>query len=232
MPHEKIKLLIVDDEASTRELMTQIFTSLGHNVTSAEDGFTALAEIRKQLPDIILSDLNMPGMSGFELLSVVRRRFPAIQAIAMSGAFSGDAVQPGVAADAFYEKASKLPILLQIIETMACSKSPPLRHAPSPIWILSNGHTPAGKASVTIVCPDCFRTFPQIIEEDRRLVHETDCIYCETLIHYAILAPTDAASPQAFQRKAVVAVPLALLSPASGLAADLPIRLQNEVTTA
>jgi len=43
-------------------------------------------------------------MSGFELLSVVRRRFPAIQLIAMSGAFSGDGIPPGVAADAFMKK--------------------------------------------------------------------------------------------------------------------------------
>ena len=55
---------------------------------SAEDGFSALEEIRRLTPDVLLSDLNMPHMSGFELLSVVRRRFPAIYAIAMSGAFS------------------------------------------------------------------------------------------------------------------------------------------------
>jgi len=224
MPHDKIKLLIVDDEPSTRSLMTQIFTALGHTVSSAEDGFAALAEIRRQRPDILLSDLNMPGMSGFELLSVVRRRFPAMQVIAMSGAFSGDTIQPGVAADAFYEKASSLPLLLKIVEDMTHQDRPELLHStdPSPIWILSHGHTPSGKASVTIVCPECFRTFLQIIEEIRRLIHETDCIYCDTLIHYAILAPTDAASPQAFQQKAIVAIPLALLAPAFSHAPDHP----------
>lgn len=213
LPAGKIHLLIVDDEPSTRYLMTQIFTNLGHSVRSAEDGFSALAQIRHQTPDILLSDLNMPGMSGFELLSVVRRRFPEMGVIAMSGAFSGDAIQPGVAADAFYEKASNLPVLLEIMATMS-APGPQLarRHStdPSPIWILSSGHTLTNKASVTIVCPECFRTFPQVIEEKRRLIHETICIYCETLIHYAILAPTDAASPQAFQRKTV---PLEMMQP-------------------
>lgn len=64
----------------------------------------ALVEIRKEIPDILLSDLNMPGMSGFELLSVVRSSFPSIRAIAMRGAFSGVEVPIGIAADAFYKK--------------------------------------------------------------------------------------------------------------------------------
>jgi len=213
LPTGKVHLLIVDDEPTTRLLMSQIFTNLGHSVRSAEDGFSALAEIRHQLPDILLSDLNMPGMSGFELLSVVRRRFPQMGVIAMSGAFSGDAVQPGVAADAFYEKASRLHVLLELVNSML-APGPQLarRHSadPSPIWILSAGHTLTNKASVTIVCPECFRTFPQVIEERHRLIHETACIYCATLIHYAILAPTDAASPQAFQRKSI---PLPMMQP-------------------
>jgi CheY-like chemotaxis protein len=89
MLNAKRKLLIVDDEVSLRSSLSQIFTTFGYSVRSAEDGFSALAAMRNEIPDILLSDLNMPGMSGFELLSVVRRRFPAIQVIAMSGAFFG-----------------------------------------------------------------------------------------------------------------------------------------------
>src|ERR1700747_2682690 len=97
MPHAQAKLLIVDDDPSLRMSLSHIFTEWGYSVRSAEDGFSALFEIRQEIPDIILSDLNMPGMSGFEFLSVVRRRFPEIHVIAMSGAFSGDGVPPGVA---------------------------------------------------------------------------------------------------------------------------------------
>lgn len=84
----KAKMLIVEDEPTTRTLLTQIFTGLGHPVRAAEDGFSALEQIREDVPDILLSDLNMPRMSGFELLSVVRRRIPNIYVIATSGAFS------------------------------------------------------------------------------------------------------------------------------------------------
>jgi CheY-like chemotaxis protein len=118
MPYAQAKLLIVDDDPSLRMSLSHIFTELGYSVRIAEDGFSALFEIRQEIPDIILSDLNMPGMSGFEFLSVVRRRFPGIHLIAMSGAFSGDGVQPGVAADAFYEKATSLGSLLQIVEAV------------------------------------------------------------------------------------------------------------------
>jgi CheY-like chemotaxis protein len=83
------KLLIVEDEPLIRSTLSAIFVELGHEVDSAEDGFSALEKIRQSKPDIILSDLNMPGMSGFELLSVVRRRLPSIYVIATSGAYSG-----------------------------------------------------------------------------------------------------------------------------------------------
>ncbi len=135
MSNAKVKLLIVDDDESVRESLAQLFMEFGHSVRSAEDGPSALLEIRQEVPDIILSDLNMPRMSGFEFLSIVRRRFPTIRVIAMSGAFSIEDVPSGVAADAFYEKGPKLSLLLQIVQAMTSEeRSPPLHHrAPAPI---------------------------------------------------------------------------------------------------
>ena len=83
---------------------------------NASDGFSALAEIRDETPDLILFDLNMPGMAGFELLSVVRRRFPSIRVIAMSSGLSGTDIPNGVAADAFYRKGADPGLLLRILE--------------------------------------------------------------------------------------------------------------------
>jgi CheY-like chemotaxis protein len=111
-------LLIVDDEPAIRSLISQVLIGIGYHVRSAEDGVSALAEIRDQMPDIILSDLNMPGMSGFELISVVRQSYPSIQVIAMSGAFSGEEVPSGVAADAFYQKGCGPGSLLKIIRAL------------------------------------------------------------------------------------------------------------------
>jgi CheY-like chemotaxis protein len=117
-PGSPASLLIVDDEPAVRTLISEVLIGIGYHVRSAEDGISALAEIRKQMPDIILSDLNMPGMSGFELISVVRRSYPSIQVIAMSGAFSGEEAPSGIAADAFYQKGCGPGSLLKIIRAL------------------------------------------------------------------------------------------------------------------
>jgi CheY-like chemotaxis protein len=118
MPDVKVRLVIVDDEPSIRISMSEMLTEIGYRVRYAADGFSALSEIRQEAPDILLSDLNMPGMSGFELLLVVRSKFPAIKVIAMSGAFFGNEVPSGVPADAFYQKGSSLISLLKIMESV------------------------------------------------------------------------------------------------------------------
>jgi CheY-like chemotaxis protein len=115
MPIIQTRLLIVDDEPAIRTSMSLALKEIGYEVRAAEDGFSALAEFRKEIPDVLVSDLSMPGMSGFELLSVVRRRFPMMNTVAMSGAFCGDEVPSGVAAHAFYQKGSSTGSLLKIL---------------------------------------------------------------------------------------------------------------------
>ena len=156
-------ILIVEDDVQLRLLLSAILAQAGYKVRTTEDGFSALAEIRTEAPDILLSDLYMSGMSGFELLSVVRRRFPAIQVIAMSSAFSGSDVPTGIAADAFYEKATKVAGLLQIIEATIHFNGlySVYRPGPSaPIWI-----APSGELYVVMACPECLRTFAQVLDK-------------------------------------------------------------------
>ena len=104
-------------------------------------------------PEIPLSDLNMPEMSGFELLSIVRRQFPTISLVGMSGAFLGTQILCGVTADAFYEKGNGVAVLLKTIESL-----PPRNRQscepPEPVWIHGNGRDANGVGFVTITCPD------------------------------------------------------------------------------
>jgi CheY-like chemotaxis protein len=97
-------ILVVDDSPLLRSVLLEMLRECGFSVRTASDGFTALATMRDRLPDVLLSDLQMPGMSGFELLSIVRHRFPSVAAVAMSGAYAGADIPSGVAADAFYPK--------------------------------------------------------------------------------------------------------------------------------
>ncbi len=65
-------LLVVDDEKNTREALSKILSEDGYEVMTAADGFQALDQVTRELPDLILADLKMPGMDGIELLSRAR----------------------------------------------------------------------------------------------------------------------------------------------------------------
>jgi CheY-like chemotaxis protein len=97
-------ILVVDDEPGVRESLQMLLMSKGYDVAVAEDGVGALLQIERMSPDLIVSDLNMPRLSGFELLPVVRLRFPQIAIVAMSGGYKGDDVPSGVVADRFFAK--------------------------------------------------------------------------------------------------------------------------------
>ena len=70
--------VVVDDDLVLLSVLSELLKENHYAVRTASDGFAALAVIRDRVPDVLLSDLNMPRMTGFELLSVVRRRFPTI----------------------------------------------------------------------------------------------------------------------------------------------------------
>jgi CheY-like chemotaxis protein len=115
MAQDPVDIVVVDDNEVLLSVLTEILKECGCSVRTALDGLGALSEIRNRAPEVLLSDLNMPHMSGFELLSIVRRRYPRIKVVAMSGSYSGQCVPNGVAADAFYEKgATSVARLLQI----------------------------------------------------------------------------------------------------------------------
>ena len=105
----KRRILVVDDEPAVREVLAAILRAAGYEVATAANGFEALLQLKRVLPAVIISDLNMPKMSGFELLSVVRRRFPTVSVIASSGAYAHEIVPSGVIADAFHAKGQSDP---------------------------------------------------------------------------------------------------------------------------
>ncbi len=65
-------IVVIDDDAGTRLLVSQVLKKEGHQVMAAEDGAKGLALIREHKPDLVVSDVQMPLMDGFEVLDQVR----------------------------------------------------------------------------------------------------------------------------------------------------------------
>lgn len=81
----KKRILIVDDEFSLRSLMEVVFKDEGYSVSLAEDGISALRTLENGHFDILITDINMPSMNGIELFNNVKKLYPQIPVIFVSG---------------------------------------------------------------------------------------------------------------------------------------------------
>lgn len=82
---EKIDILVVDDEEMMRELLQDVLAMEGYKVETASGGQAALARIKEVQPLLVISDIKMPGMNGFDLLKTIKERFPDMRMIMMTG---------------------------------------------------------------------------------------------------------------------------------------------------
>lgn len=96
------RILVVDDEPDICDLLREILSLAGYDVLVAFDGDSAMTLLRKQPVDLILTDIFMPGKEGIETIMELRRDFPTVKIVAMSGGgktgelhYLRDAVQLG-----------------------------------------------------------------------------------------------------------------------------------------
>lgn len=82
---EQKRLLIVDDEAPVREMFEKFLARKGYQVTTAPDALGALRICKRDVPDLVLADYQMPEMNGLELLRELRNTMPDVPVILMSG---------------------------------------------------------------------------------------------------------------------------------------------------
>lgn len=78
-------LLVVDDEPSLRDIISRYLTGLGHEVRVAASGEAALAAFRDAEADLVLTDINMPGGDGIEIILQLREMGSDVPIVAMSG---------------------------------------------------------------------------------------------------------------------------------------------------
>lgn len=81
---ERKKLLIVDDQAGIRILLTEVFGAEGYETFQAANGKDALAIVREHSPDLVLLDMKIPGMDGLEILKQIKETDRDIKVIMMT----------------------------------------------------------------------------------------------------------------------------------------------------
>ncbi len=120
-----IKILVVDDEAAARSALSELLRDEGYQVHTAGDGFKALGQLEEWAPDIVVTDVQMPGMSGIELMEKIRELVPAVGVVVMTAFGSVEnavaAMQAG--ADDYLTKPVHFPELLLILERLLESKA-------------------------------------------------------------------------------------------------------------
>lgn len=81
----KLKILVVDDDENIREVLSDLLLLEGHEILLAEDGEQALLIFEEILPDLVITDLGMPGISGWEVARRIKSIDPSKKVIVISG---------------------------------------------------------------------------------------------------------------------------------------------------
>jgi CheY-like chemotaxis protein len=173
------RVLLVDDEPGVRSLLSSRLEEAGFEAQQAQDGLDGLVKLRKVLPHVIISDIEMPRMTGIEFISVVRRRFPQIPVIVISG--ESPSVMPLEARpDFWFEKgALDVPKLLEAIHSLARKTAERLNAPQAGNSPLRSQRDASGYLVLT--CTDCLRTF-KVLNEAHAGEHTVQCVYCQALL--------------------------------------------------
>ena len=93
MPH---RILVVDDDLDVREMLCRTLAASGYEAYPAAGGRQAMERLHRDPPDLVITDVVMPDVDGFEVLLKLRLLAPAVQVLVMSG---GGRVEPAIILD-------------------------------------------------------------------------------------------------------------------------------------
>lgn len=83
--HKHLKILVIDDEPMVLDVVCEALEIAGFNVFSATGGELGLEIFRKEQPILVLTDINMPGITGFDILKIIKHESPTTQVLVFSG---------------------------------------------------------------------------------------------------------------------------------------------------
>jgi CheY-like chemotaxis protein len=178
-------VLLVDDDPTIRKFLSSQLEEAGFKAQQAEDGIDGLVKLRDKLPKVIISDLQMPRMSGIEFISVVRQRFPSIPVIVLSGSIQREFPEE-VRPDRWFRKSvQQVPELLQAVYDLA-RKTPDCADLPQVISTPVRTR-PDGAGYFVLTCTDCLRLFQVTSTPENKTVERTAvCVYCEARVPFLI----------------------------------------------
>jgi CheY-like chemotaxis protein len=178
-------VLLVDDDPTIRELLSEQLEEAGFKTHEAKDGIDGLMKLRNELPKVIISDLQMPRMSGIEFVSVVRQRFPFIPVIVLSGSMPNQ-VPVGAKPDVWFEKSAlSISELLQTLRDLV-RKAPDRTDLPQ-VVVAPVRTRPGFAGHIILTCPDCLRTFKAVSTPENKSVEWTTvCTHCEARVPFLI----------------------------------------------
>ncbi len=115
-----VRILVVDDEDDVRLTLRSMLESAGYQVLEAPNGKVAMTICRSQPVDLMITDIFMPEQEGMETIQAVRREFPNLPIIALSGKAPGVYLKTArlLGAQATLEKPIRLQTLLETVRTL------------------------------------------------------------------------------------------------------------------
>lgn len=177
-------VLLVDDNPSVRALLSRQLEREGFETHEAHDGIDGLVKLRNELPAVIISDLQMPRMSGFEFVSVVRRRFPCIPVIVLSRSSPMDVPEESEPDVWFDKDALNFATLLRTLRDLV-RRTP--EHPDLPQVVTPIRTRPGFAGYFMLTCPDCLRSFRATCDSENRTGERTAlCTYCEARVPFLL----------------------------------------------
>lgn len=120
----KQTVMVIDDEPSIRQIVAEALEELGVQRIVCSDGQEAIERLQTTLPDLVISDVMLPGVHGFEIARLIKKgdRFRGVPVILMSAAYRGwrvkDDLAETVGVDAYFEKPFPLDVFLRKVEEL------------------------------------------------------------------------------------------------------------------
>jgi CheY-like chemotaxis protein len=182
------RIVLVDPDPVFSREMAALLRREGFEVITDSDGFEALVTLRGATPNMLITELSLPRLSGFELVSIVKTRFPEVSLIVVSSEYALATLGEEAITDAFLEKGPNLKFELLETVRQLMSESP-LRAGKAKCgttWVprTMNGY-------IILTCPECLRSFPtHVLHQMCEQLIEEQCVYCSAKVPFRLSMAT------------------------------------------